>query len=283
MQQQIGSDAFGAAPTLLISVLARRRFTVASLRYARRALRNQCARKVLAPRLFKLGEHFIVPHSGHNKMLRVPRAIGPGSTIPPLFGVVVPRSVPHSGHCPRLGGHVSQSYRRSWLRPRWPMPLCRWHRPRVQANLSWRDRAEHRPLETAPNLDPDKGQGLPDRGQGLPDRGQGLPDRGHGLPDRGQGLPDRGQGLPDRGQGLPDTGQGLPDKGQHSPDSRLRRFAPVPGRMRERRRTRIQCDDVVGCESDACVSLQPLVATSCLALPVACVGISKRMRARFAG
>ena len=86
MQQQIGSDAFGAAPTLLISVLAGRRFTVASLRYARRALRNQCARKVLAPRLFKLGEHFIVPHSGHNKMLRVPRAIGPGSTITPLFG-----------------------------------------------------------------------------------------------------------------------------------------------------------------------------------------------------
>ena len=78
MQQPIGSDAFGAAPTLLISVLARRRFTVASLRYARRALRNQCARKVLAPRLFKLGEHFIVPHSGHNKMLRVPLAIGPG-------------------------------------------------------------------------------------------------------------------------------------------------------------------------------------------------------------
>ena len=26
---------------------------------------------MLAPRLFKLGEHFIVPHSGHNKMLRV--------------------------------------------------------------------------------------------------------------------------------------------------------------------------------------------------------------------
>ena len=31
------------APTLLISVLAGRRFTVASLRYARRALRNRCA------------------------------------------------------------------------------------------------------------------------------------------------------------------------------------------------------------------------------------------------
>ena len=72
LQQPIGPDAFGAAPTLLNSKLARRRFTVASLRYARRALRNQCARKVLAPRVFKLGEHFIVPHSGHNKMLRVP-------------------------------------------------------------------------------------------------------------------------------------------------------------------------------------------------------------------
>ena len=71
MQQQIGSDAFGAAPTLLISVLAGRRFTVACPRYARRALRNQCACEVLAPRLFDLGEHFIVPHSGHNKMLRV--------------------------------------------------------------------------------------------------------------------------------------------------------------------------------------------------------------------
>ncbi len=122
MQQQIGSDAFGAAPTLLISVLARRRFTVASLRYARRALRNQRARKVLAPRLFDLGEHFIVPHSGHIKMLRVARSISPGSTITPLFDVVAPRAVPHSGHCPRLDGHVSQAYRRSWLRPRWPMP-----------------------------------------------------------------------------------------------------------------------------------------------------------------
>ncbi len=71
LQQPIGPDAFGAAPTLLNSKLARRRSTVASLRYARRALRNQCARKVLAPRVFKLGEHFIVPHSGHNKMLRV--------------------------------------------------------------------------------------------------------------------------------------------------------------------------------------------------------------------
>ncbi len=122
LQQPIGPDAFGAAPTLLNSKLAGRRFTVASLRYARRALLNQCACKVLAPRLFILGEHFIVPHSGHNKMLRVARSIGPGSTITPLFGVVVPRSVPHSGHCPRLDGHVSQAYRRSWLRPRWPMP-----------------------------------------------------------------------------------------------------------------------------------------------------------------
>ena len=71
MDVDFGRAAFGARPKLVISELARRRITVASLRYARRALRNQCARKVLAPRLFKLGEHFIVPHSGHNKMLRV--------------------------------------------------------------------------------------------------------------------------------------------------------------------------------------------------------------------
>ena len=71
LQQPIGPDAFGAAPTLLNSKLAGRRFTIASLRYARRALRNQCPCKVLAPRLFDLGEHFIVPHSGHNKMPRV--------------------------------------------------------------------------------------------------------------------------------------------------------------------------------------------------------------------
>ena len=99
-----------------------RRFTVASLRYARRALRNQCARKVLAPRLFKLGEHFIVPHSGHNKMLRVARSIGPGPTITPLFGVVVPRAAPHSGRCTRLEGQGLAMHKRVGLRPRWPMP-----------------------------------------------------------------------------------------------------------------------------------------------------------------
>ena len=52
---------------------------------------------------------------------------------------------------------------------------------------------------------------------------------------------------------------------------------------RKRRRARIQCDVVVGWKSAACVSLQPLVAASRLALPVAYVGISKRMRGRYAG
>ena len=77
---------------------------------------------MLAPRLFILGEHFIVPHSGHNKMLRVARSIGPGSTITPLFGVVAPRAVPHSGHCTRLEGQGLAMDKRSGLRPRWPMP-----------------------------------------------------------------------------------------------------------------------------------------------------------------
>ena len=48
---------------------------------------------------------------------------------------------------------------------------------------------------------------------------------------------------------------------------------------RKRRRTRIQCDDVVGWRSAACVSLQAWVAASRLALPVAYVGISKRIGA----
>lgn len=52
---------------------------------------------------------------------------------------------------------------------------------------------------------------------------------------------------------------------------------------RKRRRTRIQCDDVVGWKYAACVSPQSLAAASRLALPVAYVGISRRMRGRFAG
>ncbi len=117
-----GRAAFGARPKLVSSELAGRRFTVASLRYPRRALRNQCACEALAPRLFDLGEHFIVPHSGHNKMLRVARSIGPDSTITPLFGVIAPRAAPDSGRCTRLEGQVLALDKRSWLRPRWPMP-----------------------------------------------------------------------------------------------------------------------------------------------------------------
>ena len=51
-----------------------------------------------------------------------PRAIGPGSTITPLFSVVVPRAAPHSGRCTRLEGQGLAIHKRSWLRPRWPMP-----------------------------------------------------------------------------------------------------------------------------------------------------------------